>query len=97
MFTLVARMVTGRLVHYEGRVQGVGFRYTARRIAQGYDVAGRVKNLPDGRVEMRVFGEAEEVDAFLEAVANSELESHIRNVAVAGIPVETVRGFEISA
>ena len=52
-------------VFYEGYVQGVGFRWTTKRIAQGYEVCGWVRNLPDGRVEMQVSGEEEEVEAFL--------------------------------
>jgi len=57
-----------REVHYRGRVQGVGFRYTAREIAEVFDVRGYVQNLPDGRVRLVVEGEAAELDAFLEAV-----------------------------
>ena len=41
-----------RRVYYEGRVQGVGFRSSVRRIASGFDVTGWVINLPDGRVEL---------------------------------------------
>ena len=39
-----------RKVHFRGRVQGVGFRYTVRGVASGFAVTGYVKNLPDGRV-----------------------------------------------
>jgi acylphosphatase len=55
-------------VLYGGRVQGVGFRYTARGLATGYAVAGFVRNLPSGEVELVAEGAAEEVDAFLAAV-----------------------------
>ena len=68
-----------REVHYSGRVQGVGFRYTAYRIAQRFAVRGYVKNLPDGRVELVVEGPAEEVQAMLRAV-RAEMGRHIRDV-----------------
>jgi acylphosphatase len=58
----------GRLVHYSGRVQGVGFRATAEEIAHDYPVTGWVKNLPDGRVELLVEGPEAAVKKFLQAV-----------------------------
>ena len=57
-----------REAYYAGRVQGVGFRYTVRSLAAGFDVTGYVRNLPDGRVHLVVEGAAEEVDAFLDAI-----------------------------
>ena len=56
-------------VFYEGHVQGVGFRFTVRHIAKGFDVTGWVRNLPDGRVELQATGDEEEVRAFLDQVA----------------------------
>lgn len=83
-------------VFYEGSVQGVGFRWTVRHIATGYDVTGSVRNLPDGRVELQVAGEDTEVLAFLDAIKQSELSSHIRGqqqLPLAARP--DIRGFEI--
>ena len=57
-----------RTVHFVGRVQGVGFRYTTKRLAADYDVTGFVKNLPDGRVQLVAEGEVKEIDHLVEAV-----------------------------
>jgi acylphosphatase len=60
-----------RHVFYSGRVQGVGFRYTAQRIAQSFAVTGWVRNLPDGRVELVAEGERSEIDGFINRLAES--------------------------
>jgi acylphosphatase len=83
-------------VFYEGRVQGIGFRYSVVQIAAGFDVAGWVRNLPDGRVELLAAGEAGEVADFLQAIRDSHLGSFIRNHTVEQIPHPApLRGFEI--
>ena len=70
-----------KLVHYSGRVQGVGFRYTTMHVARGFDVAGYVKNLPDGRVEMLAQGAEQEVQAFLDALGR-QMSGYIRDTLV---------------
>jgi acylphosphatase len=83
-------------VFYEGRVQGVGFRYSVRHIAKGFNVTGWVRNLADGRVELQANGESDEVDAFLEGIRQSELGSLIRKESENPLitPPDT-HGFEI--
>ena len=81
-------------VHYEGRVQGVGFRWTVKDLSREFDVAGPVKNLPDGRVE--VVAQGDEADAFLDAIRRSVLAGHIENERLETIPrVQGLRGFLI--
>jgi len=57
-----------RRIHYSGRVQGVGFRATTNWLARGFDVAGYVRNLADGRVELLAEAESAELDRFLRAI-----------------------------
>lgn len=81
---------------FEGRVQGVGFRYQTACVAKGFEVTGTVKNLLDGRVHLYAEGEESEVRAFQQEVA-SELASYIRRVEVktASGP-RCCRGFSIA-
>ena len=69
-------MSTGCRVVYTGRVQGVGFRYTAVQIAARYPVTGFVRNLPDGRVELLAEGARPDVEGVLAAV-RSRFAGHI--------------------
>ena len=71
-------MKTSQRMIYTGRVQGVGFRYSVKQIAAGYEVTGWVRNLADGTVELLAAGVPAEVDAFLVAVASSHLGGYIK-------------------
>jgi acylphosphatase len=83
-------------VFYEGHVQGVGFRWSVRNIAKGFDVTGSVRNLRDGRVELLAAGEDEEVRAFLDAILQSELRAHIKKHSESPLAEPPAfRGFEI--
>lgn len=83
-------------VFYEGNVQGVGFRYSVRQIAKGFDMTGSVQNLRDGRVELLATGDEDELRAFLEAIAQSELRAHIKKHSEAPLlNPPAFRGFEI--
>jgi acylphosphatase len=74
-----------RRVNYRGRVQGVGFRYTAHRIAQRYAVTGYVKNLRDGSVELVVEGAATEIQRMLTEIA-AEMAGNIETADVQSEP-----------
>ena len=54
-------MVRAHII-YSGRVQGVGFRYTAQKFASNLKLTGWVKNLADSRVEMVCEGTREQVE-----------------------------------
>ena len=74
-----------RQVLYAGRVQGVGFRYSVKHAAEGYEVTGWVRNLPDGRVELQAGGTREEVEGFLRSIAQGPLARHIKEAVAADI------------
>jgi acylphosphatase len=83
-------------IFYSGSVQGVGFRYTARSTATGFELAGTVRNLPDGRVELIAEGARGELEAFRVAVRESGLDHFIRNEDIAWSEATgEFRGFEI--
>jgi acylphosphatase len=83
---------------YSGQVQGVGFRYTAKRTAAGFEVTGLVRNLPDGRVELVAEGTREELEGFRQAIREAGLEHFIRNEEVHWSEAQSsFRGFEIAS
>lgn len=89
--------MTSRKVIFSGRVQGVGFRYTAKQLALGFEIVGWVKNLSDGNVELQIVGEDDEVTEYInEIVEESELASLIKEHTVWEIdPLTEARGFLI--
>jgi acylphosphatase len=83
-------------VLYSGHVQGVGFRYTVKSAAAGFEVTGTVRNLPDGRVELVAEGPREELEAFRRAIREAGMEHFIRNEDVIWSEAAGgFRGFEI--
>ena len=83
-------------IFYSGRVQGVGFRYTVKSVAAGFELTGTVRNLLDGRVEMVAEGPRGELEAFQKAIREAGLEHFIRNEDVSwNAATGEFRGFEI--
>ena len=89
--------MVAKQVIFEGRVQGVGFRYTVKDLSRGFEVCGWVRNLPDGTVELQAMGESDEVEAFIKEIAEeSNVAHHIRNLRARKIPLlENCTGFRI--
>lgn len=76
-------------IKYEffGRVQGVGFRYTAQALAHRYGLTGWVSNNYDGSVSMEVQGTASEIDLFLTFLQNDRY-IRIEDYSCKEIPVD---------
>lgn len=82
-------------VLYSGRVQGVGFRATARAIASGHGLSGWVRNEPDGTVQLEAQGPQDSVEAFL-ADLRARMGRWIVSSQVCPVPVVADSGpFEI--
>jgi len=83
-------------VLFSGHVQGVGFRYTAKTVAAGFDLTGIIRNLPDSRVELIAEGSHKELDAFRAALHDAGLAGFIRDEQVTWADAKNeFRGFEI--
>jgi len=79
-----------------GRVQGVGFRYFARRIATRLGLSGWVRNLPDGGVEAVADGSPDAVARFQEELRSGPTLAVVDRVrATDSDPTEPLKGFEI--
>lgn len=71
------------VIHFSGRVQGVGFRYQTMQLSREYEVSGYVKNLPDGRVKLEAEGAEDQVGDFVAAV-EERMTGFIRKAERAG-------------
>lgn len=87
-------MVIAKRVLYSGQVQGVGFRYTTLRLAQGLAVAGFVRNLPDGRVELLAEGQETQVEALLRRVSHA-MAGNVADAEVTDVSPQGHSGFQI--
>ncbi len=79
-----------------GRVQGVGFRYFTEAVAARDGLHGWVRNLPDGRVEISVEGEADAMERFERHVRNGPAGARVSDVQVhEELPEHRSTGFSV--
>ena len=85
-----------RDVIYQGRVQGVGFRWTTNRLARDFAVSGTVENRSDGSVYMVVEGQESEIDQFMEAIATL-MSTNIKSTSIQeGIASKEFQEFRVN-
>jgi acylphosphatase len=75
-------MLVARHYVIAGRVQGVGFRFFAEAAAMREGVHGWVRNLPDGRVEVRLEGDVDAVERVEAALRRGPSSSRVEDVSV---------------
>lgn len=78
---------TAKHIVFAGRVQGVGFRFTAFNIANRHQLTGFVRNLPDRTVEMLVQGPADAIDGCVQDIEES-FSNYIRETKINEVPYE---------
>jgi acylphosphatase len=66
-------------LRYEGRVQGVCFRFIAVKLSQSFDITGYVRNQSDGSVELVAEGEEQDIMGLINAIRLSQLSRGIMN------------------
>ena len=79
---------------FRGRVQGVGFRYTAKYLAQSLGLTGWVRNCWDETVEMEVQGDEETITEMIKRIRTSSY-IEITDAKWTKIPLESEFGFHI--
>jgi len=85
--------MNAKKIFYSGPVH---FRYSVKQLVAGFDVSGSIQNLPDGRVELIVQGDAGEVEIFLREVECSHLNGLIMQREVVEMtPDLDMKGFSI--
>ncbi len=79
---------------YSGKVQGVGFRFTVKRIADMYMLVGWVRNLANGKVDVFVQGEESAIDSFLKGI-ELYFKDNIRDKMLTEESSQQLEGFQI--
>jgi acylphosphatase len=87
-------MATRRYIVH-GRVQGVGFRYFTKEIAQAFDIGGTVRNMNDGAVEIVAAGSPENLRSFKEQIEIGPAGARVDRVVVEEMDEERFDRFSV--
>jgi acylphosphatase len=89
-----AKVMTVRVVAVvSGHVQGVGYRWFVRELANAAGLSGSATNLPDGRVEVVVEGPEDDVDTLVDALGGPRVPGTVTRVDRRSEPVQGSSGF----
>ena len=78
-----------------GSVQGVGFRWSTRKVADKYGLAGWVRNRNDGAVEAELEGSPEAVESTIAWLHNGPPSASVSSVDVIETPAKGETGFVV--
>ena len=82
-------------IHVRGRVQGVGFRWSAIRAADKHGITGFVKNMPDGSVYIEAEGSIRQLNAFVDWCIKGPGIGYVESVTTDSYPPVNYREFRI--
>ncbi|NNN04810.1 MAG: acylphosphatase [Elusimicrobia bacterium] len=89
------RALTRRYVRVRGRVQGVGYRWFVRTLAEAMGLTGWVRNREDGSVEAEVEGEPQALDEFVRRLKDGNPAAGVDAIEWSKAAPQGGRGFEI--
>jgi len=82
-------------LYIDGTVQGIFFRTFVKENAERYDVKGFVRNLEDGKVEVFLEGNVDEVDKMIELCKKGPKHSQIKNVDIKPERFQDLKTFKV--
>ena len=83
------------MIVVEGKVQGVGFRYSALKKANELGLTGFVRNKSDGTVYLEIEGEPEFIERFTEWCTRGPAWAMVNKVSCENIPLSNFTSFVI--
>ena len=86
-------MPVARLYTVKGRVQGVFFRASTRRVAESLGITGHAINLPDGTVEVFACGESSALDQLGEWLHDGPAHARVDDVIARDVETVAPSGF----
>lgn len=87
--------MTERTYRITGRVQGVGFRWWTRSLAERLGIEGSVRNEADGSVIVRARGSADVMEQLESELAHGPPGAKVRQLDIVHVPFPPVEGFRI--
>jgi acylphosphatase len=88
-------MIKSMRISVSGRVQNVGFRYSARQTALNFNLNGYARNEPDGSVTLVAEGDEDQLNKFLQWCHQGPPWARVSHIDVNEVPVMNYKTFEI--
>ncbi len=89
-------MIKAYEIQISGRVQDVGFRYTAQQMAHSLGIVGRVQNLADGTVLIHAEGEEDKLEQFLQWCQQGPDRAKVNRISYKSVEVENFQDFKVT-